>query len=288
MTPMAKFADIVLPTNTFLERNDITSGGATPFFGLSNKIIESLGESKSPFEIACGLAEKLGIEGFNDKTEEEWLQGMVHGYQEAFGTADNPVDYDTLKKQAIHKIKLDEPYVAFQKQIEDPANNPFPTPSGKIEIYSQLLADMKHPELPPIPKYIEPWEGRKDPLAQKYPLQLVTTHFKRRAHSQFDNLPWLRELLPHAMSINPIDAQTRGISDGDMVKVFNDRGTLVIQAKVTERIMPGVVDIPQGAWFDPDETGVDRGGCANVLTNNRSSPAYAVVTNTTLVQVEKA
>ncbi len=283
MTPLAKFADIVLPTNTFLERNDMTSGGATPFFGLSNKVIESRGESKSPFEIACRLAEKLGIENFSDKTEEEYLQEIVQGYQEAFGIA----DYDTLKRQAIHKLKRDEPYVAFQKQIEDPAHNPFPTPSGKIEIYCQLLADMNHPEIPPIPKYIEPWEGRNDPLTQRYPLQLVTTHFKRRAHSQFENVPWLRELLPHAMSINPVDAQARGIKDGDTVRVFNDRGTLVIAAKVTERIMPGVVDIPQGAWFNPDGTGVDRGGCANVLTNNRSSPGGAVVTNTTLVQVEK-
>jgi len=208
---------------------------------------------------------------------------MAQGYQEAFGLP----DYDTFKKQAIHKVKLDEPYVAFQKEIEDPANNPFPTPSGKIEIYSQLLANVNHPEIPPIPKYIEAWERRNDPLAHKYPLQLITTHFKRRAHTQFDNVPWLRELLPQAMLINPVDAQARGISDGDMVRVFNDRGTLVILAKVTERILPGVVDIPQGAWFEPDEAGVDRGGCANVLTRNQNSPGGAVVTNTTLVQVEK-
>jgi anaerobic selenocysteine-containing dehydrogenase len=89
------------------------------------------------------------------------------------------------------------------------------------------------------------------------------------------------------MSINPIDAQSRAISNDDMVKIFNDRGALIIRAKITERIMPGVVEIPQGAWFDPDETGVDRGGCANVLTRNQNSPGGAVVTNTTLVQVEK-
>jgi len=96
---------------------------------------------------------------------------------------------------------------------------------------------------------------QKRPLAEKYPLQLITTHFKRRSHGQFDNIPWLKELEPQAMLINSFDAALRDINDGDKVRVFNDRGALLISAKVTERIMPGVVDIPQGAWYDPDDQG---------------------------------
>jgi anaerobic dimethyl sulfoxide reductase subunit A len=180
-----------------------------------------------------------------------------------------------------------EPFVAFKAQIEDPQNNPFPTPSGKIEIYSQRLADMNDPQIPPIPKYIETWESRRDPLAVKYPLQLVTTHIMRRAHSQYDNLPWLRELQIQAISINAADALARGINDGDTVRVFNDRGQMIIPARVTERIMPGVVDIPQGAWYDPDENGTDRGGCCNVLTKDEHSPGGAFCSNTSLVQVER-
>ena len=283
MTPTARFADIVLPVCTYLERNDFTQGGATPFYGYVNKAIEPLGESRSHLEIGIGLAERLGLTDFNDKTEDQWLRGIVAGYQEI---TDIP-DYDTIKKQGIHKVKLAEPYVAFQKQIEDPVHNPFPTPSGKIEIYSQQLADMNNPEIPPIPKYIETWESRHDSLAEKYPLQLVTTHLKRRAHTQFDNLPWLQELQSQAMLINSADAQARGISDGDMVKVFNDRGEMIIPARVTERIMPGVVDIPQGAPYNPDEGGIDRGGCANVLTRDELSPGGAFCSNTSLVQVEK-
>ena len=153
--------------------------------------------------------------------------------------------------------------------------------------YSQLLADMNHPQIPPIPKYIEPWEGPTDPLRKNYPLQLVTSHIKRRAHSQYDTVPWLREVGPQAIAISTVDAHARGIKDGDMVRVYNERGVMIIRARITERIMPSVVDIPQGAWYDPDENGVDRGGCCNVLTKDVASPGGAFPTNTCLVQVTK-
>jgi anaerobic dimethyl sulfoxide reductase subunit A len=176
--------------------------------------------------------------------------------------------------------------VALRKQIEDPANNPFPTPSGKIEIYSQQWADLNEPELSPVPKYIETWESRNDPLAGKYPLQLITTHSKRRANNQYDNIPWLRELEPQSVLMNTADAKARGIKNGDLARVFNDRGEVIIPAKVTERIIPGVVDIPQGAWYEPDDKGVDRGGCANVLTKDAYSPGGSFPYNTSLVEVE--
>ncbi len=281
MTPTARFADIVLPMTTFLERNDVTMGASLPlFYGYRNKIIEPLYETKAPLEVANELAARLGLTDYNDKSEEEWVRQIVQ-------ESDVP-DYDDFKKQAIIKIRLPQPHVPFSKEINDPANNPFPTPSGKIEIYSQQLADMGNPKLPAIPKYIEAWESLNDPLASKYPLQLITTHFKRRAHTQFDNIPWLRELEPQAIKINTIDAQARGVKDGDMVRVFNDRGKMIIRAKVTERIMPGVVDLPQGAWYSPDDKGVDRGGCANVLSRDEPSPGGALPSNTALVQVEKA
>ena len=197
-------------------------------------------------------------------------------------------DYDTFKEQAIYRIQYPEPHVAFKEQIANPKDNPFPTPSGKIEIYSQQLDAMNNPAIPPIPEYIEPWEGPRDALAARYPLQLITTHCKRRAHTQFDKAPWLRELMVQAILINTSDAEARGIQDGDEVRVFNGRGEIIVPAHVTERIMPGVVDLPQGAWYDPDEQGVDRGGCANVLTRDAPSPGGAACHNTALVEVKKA
>ena len=279
MTATAKYADIILPTTTMFERNDITIGVTPPFLGYRNKVIETLYESKPQLEIANELATRLGIEDFNDKTDEEWIAQIVEG--------SDVTDRNDFKERAIYRIQHDQPYVAFAKEIQDPETYKFPTASGKIEIFSQQIADIANPKLPAIPKYVEPWEGAGDPLAAEYPLQLVTTHIKRRAHTQFDNIPWLRELETQAIKINTADAEARSIQDGDMVGVFNDRGQMVIPAKVTERIMPGVVDLPQGAWYSPDENGVDRGGCANVLTRDEPSPAGALPSNTCLVQIEK-
>ncbi|MFC1995958.1 molybdopterin dinucleotide binding domain-containing protein, partial [Chloroflexota bacterium] len=256
-----------------------TTGGATPHYGYVKKVIDPLYESKSPLDICRELADRLGFPDYITKADEEWVREMVK-------ETDIP-DYDTFKKKAIYRISLPEPRVVFKKQIDDLEKNPFHTPSGKIEIYSQKLADMNNPEIPPIAKYIPAWESRNDPRAQKYPLQLITTHFKRRTHTQFEKVPWLMELQPQEMLINSIDARARGISDGDEVRVFNDRGEMIIPAKVTERIMPGVVDIPQGAWYNPDEQGVDRGGCANMLTKDEPSPGGAFCYNTGLVQVQK-
>ena len=280
MTSTAKFADILLPVSTFMERNDLVVGGATPYYGYVKKVIDPLYESKSPLDICRELAIRLGFPNYIDRTDEEWVREMVRG-------SDIP-DYDTFKKKSVFKINLPEPRVIFQEQIDNPEINPFPTPSGKIEIYSRKLADMNNPEIPPIAKFIPSWEGRNSPMAEKYPLQLISTHLKRRTHSQFDNVPWLRELETQAVLLNTIDARARDISDGDTVRVFNDRGEVIIPAKVTERIMPGVVDIPQGAWYSPDERGVDRGGCANVLTRDEPSPGGAFCYNTSLVQLQKA
>ncbi|MEW6142344.1 MAG: molybdopterin-dependent oxidoreductase [Chloroflexota bacterium] len=280
MTPTARYADIILPTNSMLERNDLTTGGVGPFYGYMNKVIDSSDEARSHYDIACGLAKRLGV-SLSDKSEDEWLRQVVINCKDI-------TDYEAFRQEGVHIITLTQPFVCFEEQVRNPATSRFLTPSGKIEIFSQQINDIGNPLLPSVPKYIETWESQNDPISAKYPLQAITTHTRRRAHTQFDNIPWLRELYPQAVWINRVDAEVRGIIDGDMIKVFNDRGDMVVPAKVTERILPGVVDIPQGAWYTPDERGVDRGGCANVLTRDKPSPAGAFPSNTLLVQIEKA
>jgi anaerobic dimethyl sulfoxide reductase subunit A len=279
MTSTAKFADVILPSNTFLEREDITTGEGIPHFSYMKKVIDPIGESRSHLDICVGLASKLRLEGYSDRSEEEWLKEIAK--------PSIIPDFDQFKEKSLYRVPLPQPHVAFREEIEDPQEHPFRTPSGKIEIYSQRLAELNNPQIPAIPKYIDAWDSPWSPPAHKYPLQLISSHHKTRALSQNHNIPWLQELLPQAIYINSIDASARGIKDGDKVRAFNDLGEMIITARVTERIMPGVVDIPQGAWYDPDAKGVDRGGCSNTLTRDESSPGGALASNTGLVQVEK-
>ena len=281
MTPTAKFGDIVLPVNTFMERADIAYPWlGSPYSIYLNKSIESLYETKSDLEIARELSKKLGIpQVLGNESEDELLRDIV-------ARSDSIPDYEAFRRDGVQKFKPEEPIVGLRKQIEDPENNPFPTLSGKIEIYCEHIAEMNNPNIPPIPKYISPPENYDDSLAARYPLQLLTTHYKTRAHSTWHNVPWLREIEPHSVWINTIDAEARSIKKGDLVDVYNDRGRIRIPAQITERIAPGVVNVSQGAWYDPDAEGVDLGGCANVLTSEEHSPGGAWAMNTALVEVE--
>ena len=286
MTAQARYADLLLPVTTAAERSDLTRPWPSgPYFTFMNRALEPLGECKSDFDIVSELAERLGVDNFNPHTEDEWLKMFVDHNPEY---QQHIKDYDKFRQDGIHRVKLDEPIIAFREQIDDIENNPFPTPSGKIEIFSQRVADLDKPDTPPIPKYMPTSEDRNDPLAEKYPLQLLTPHPKNRVHSELYMVPWLREVETHRAWINPLDAQPRGIRDSDEIYVFNGRGRVAITAWVTERIIPGVVCIFEGTWYSPDKDGIDRGACANTLTNDAYSGGGAAVLNTSLVEIEKA
>jgi anaerobic dimethyl sulfoxide reductase subunit A len=286
MTAQARYADLLLPVTSAMERSDLTRPWPSgPYFTFMNRALEPLGECRSDLDIVTDLASRLGFKDFNPFSEDQWLRMFV---EKTPDLAERIKDFDGFRRDGIHRVKLDRPVVAFREQIEDIEKNPFPTPSGRIEIYSQRVAEMNHPLCPPIPKYMNTPEDPSDPLAAKYPLQLLTPHPRNRVHSELYLVPWLREVEPHRAWINPRDAEPRGIRDGDEIHVFNDRGRVAITAWVTERITPGVVCIFEGAWYRPDDQGIDRGACANTLTKDAYSGGGACVLNTSLAQVEKA
>ncbi len=281
LTPTAKFADVVLPASHFLERADIGQpyvGGRYSIY--MPKIIDPGDGPKSDLQIFSELAARLGIEA-DDRSDEEWLSAFLEA------EPDFP-DAQTLKDRGVHLFESERPVVAFREQIENPDQHPFETPSGKIEIYSQMFADMNNPLIPAIPKYIEPWEGPADPLTQECPIQLVSPHSKARANSQFNTVAALKKIADDALWINSDDARRRNIKDGDRVAVFNQRGRLYTTANVTDDIMPGVASLDQGQWYQADEEGADQGACANILTRDKMSPAGAFACNSVLVQIELA
>jgi len=281
MTPTARYADIVLPAAHFLEREDI----GQPFVGgayniVMEKTVDPQGQARTDLAIFTGLASCLGIAGFNDRTDAEWLN-------EFMAKTPGMPSYEALKEKKVYLADTGGTYISFKDQIENPGQHPFPTPSGKIEIYSQKIAEMQNPMIPPIPKYLESWEGPGDVAIAAYPIQLVSPHSKARVNSTLDNIPRLKKIADDSVWISIQDARSRGIQDGDRVRIRNDRGRLVVTAKVTGRIMQGVASLDAGAWYRPDESGTDRGGCVNVLTRDAKSPAGAFPSNTCLVQIDK-
>lgn len=288
MTPSARFADLVLPGDHSLERNDLgVPWTGDKYFIFGNKVSEPPPECKGEYWWLSRVAEKLGVgERFTEgRSSDDWLRYIV---EDARTREPGIPDFESLRKMGLYRQRPD-PYVAFAKEIQDPAANPFPTPSGKIELFSKVLYDASDPAIPAIPKYVPAWEGPDDAEAGPYPLQCIGPHSKRRTHSIFDANPWLEEVERQSMWISPEDARARKISDGDRVRVFNDRGALLVRAEVTRRMRPGVIAIAEGAWYTPDSEGTCRRGCINVLTSQRSTPlAHGTAQHTIRVEVVKA
>jgi anaerobic dimethyl sulfoxide reductase subunit A len=266
------------------------------------KVIQPLGESKTDFQVFTELAWRLGFgQKYNPKATRdyfrnddavdeaylsEWWNGRVMHHQGV------TMSWEEFKQRGVYKFQLPEPHVAFRPQIED--GEPFETPSGKIEIFSTTLGQVTDwtrtqwgYEIPAIPKWIEPWESLNHEKAKEYPFHLISPHPRWRTHSIFHNIPWLRETYSQEVTMNATDAASRGIIMGDTVELWNDRGRVVVPVYVTERCMPGVLVLHEGAWMDLDDNAVDRAGNPDFLTKDDPSPAGAFAYNTVLCDIRK-
>jgi len=304
------YSDIILPINTKLEEEDIGTdiqNGQYCLIFNEGKCIEPIGESKSDFEAVGEVAKKLGVyhEFTEGKTDEEWIRD---GFDES-GVQDM-ISWEEFKEKGYYIVPTapdwEQDPVGMIKFVEDPEVNPLETPTGKIEFYSTALAEHfpDDDERPPVPHWI-PYgeslqESRLHPRAKKFPLLLVSNHGRWRVHAEHDDISWLREIpickvkgpdgyLYEPVWINPQDAVARGIKDGDVVKVYNERGAVLGGARVTERIIPGAVSQDHGARHDPIVSELDRGGSNNMISPRGlvSRNCVGVATSGFLVEVEK-
>ncbi|MGM9614628.1 MAG: DMSO/selenate family reductase complex A subunit [Oscillospiraceae bacterium] len=286
MTASAKFADLLLPGTSMFEQDNLTMPWSQgDFIGFSPKIIEPLGECRFEYDWLAELSDRLGLkEAFTagHTSATDWLEDIYNDLRRQEPELPAFSDFRTM---GTYRYQTPIERVAFREQVEDGV--PFPTPSGKIELYSPALAARNDPKIPAIPAYVPAAEGYG--MSAEYPLQLVGWHTIARCHSVHGNNPSLAKMHPQRLWMHPSDAAERGITDGDAVLVCNGRGTVRTTAHVTGDIAPGVTALAQGAWYDPDENGIDRGGSINVLTGQTPTPlAHGNPQHTILVEVKKA
>ncbi|AKH20750.1 trimethylamine-N-oxide reductase TorA [Sedimenticola thiotaurini] len=302
-TATARFADIVLPATSSYERNDIEHIGDYSLKAIlaMKKVIDPVFEARNDYDIFADIAERLGNrEAFTEgKSELEWIQSF-YSEAEKQGQAqqmDVP-DFESFWKEGVAVFPISDEakqFVRYGDYREDPLLEPLGTPTGKIEIYSKNIEKMNYDDCPPHPTWMEPIERLNGPGA-KYPLHINSSHPNDRLHSQLCGTV-LRESYAVAgrepCVINPQDAAARGIKDGDVVRVFNDRGQVLAGAIISEDTRPGVIRLYEGGWYNPVEGGkpgsLDAYGDVNCLTPGlgTSKLAQGNCGHTGLADVEK-
>ena len=302
-TAAARHADIVLPITTSFERNDLTMTGdySNQHLVPMKQVVAPQGEARNDFDVFAELSERWeagGMARFTEgKDEMAWLETFytIAGERGAAQGVTLPPFAEFWEANQLIEMPESEKnarFVRFAAFREDPQGNPLSTPSGKIEIYSERIAAFGYADCPPHPSWIAPdeWHGSAEPGQ----LELLSSHPAHRLHSQL-NYAHLREQYAVAgrepLTLNPEDARARGIENGDVVRVWNDRGQVLAGAVVTDGIRPGTVCLHQGAWpdLDRDNGGVCKNGAVNVLTRDvpTSRLSNGCAANSSLVWMEK-
>lgn len=281
MTPGASYADLVLPVTSYYEEPfELLTSWSNMYVQVREQAISQQWEAKTDYQVAQMLAEKFGI-----LEETEWKldieeYGRKHILGESLAPEFSTIDFDELMEKKVVRANYPENYVAFESMR-------FQTPSGKIELYTEDLIDFGEE----LACHYEPLEGIRNELAGRYPLTFMNCRTVYTTHSQHVQLPWIREVAPEPwLEISPPDAEARGIASGDVVEVFNDRGSYQVKALVTSEIKPGCLNQRQG-WWPKDFPGETHYSSLIQITLN---PAQDAISETNfapcdnLVEVKKA
>ena len=224
----------------------------------------------------------------------QWLRWIWDGVRES-ATArgiETPGFNEFWERGHFEAPPPERPFVLFEAFRGDPEANPLKTPSGKIELYSERIASFGYDDCPGHPAWLPPAEWLGAPEAARYPLHLVTIQPPDRLHSQMDPGPVAQAAKiagRERLAIHPRDAAARGIGEGDVVRLFNDRGACLAGAALDERVREGVVVIATGAWYTPDDSGLEIAGNPNVLSRDMGTSRLAQGPSalSVLVEVER-
>ena len=304
MSSTARFSNLVLPACSPFEQSYFTFGKTGTDLNVVNKVVEPMYECRPDREINEMIAKRLGLDwGRHGETDQEvmktqWKTSSIPEAYRKINPAAKLPTFEEMRKTANLQL-LVEPKDSLIR-ITKYAPGEFPTETGRIDFYSPFMAERGRAFNGAACRYVPAEEGFEDihsgklsPGGRRYTMQFTTPHVLNRSHSQFDNIPMLQDQFAQTVIMNPGDAAKRGISDGDLVYVFNDYGCLKLPAEVTVRQIEGVVAIPQCAWYQPSKTEmydavydgdydgkpelhrvpVDTGGCANTLFKDQASGA---------------
>lgn len=293
-TAAARRADIVLPSTTHLERNDLMVSLRDPYVISMQQAVAPPENVRDDHQIFRGIAEKMGFESqfTNDMDEAQWLHWLYDKTKaNAQATGLEMPEWPELQQAGWVRTSTPvDPVVMMKPFRDDPVANRLATPSGKIEIYSETVAAFGYDTCPGHPIWMAPYEWLGNATGDQ--LHLMSNQPLHKLHSQLDQGAISRAGKiddREPVKLNPDDAKARGISQGNLVRLFNDRGSCLAIAQLSDTVRPGVAQMSTGAWWDPDDTGMCRHGNPNTLTRDiGTSPlGQGPTAHSCLIQIER-